>query len=316
MENLAITGANRYSSGIMDRTYFEFTNFSNNDAKLNATIKAGDSSKIYEKIDTVLAPGEIKRVVLNVYEQHLPVNAEINSDDFAYDNKITLNSVKRDKIRTSIIVKDNTLKRLLTHTLNSVGNVLFDDNKPELIISEEEVKESDCWNFIIHKASESYLLDETVALDLEHPLCVGLPPVRTVWAADMNYIATGSVLMASGNNGLLFISDDGKNQNGRITLNYDYEFSDLHSTSFWPVLFWNLINMCQERLRPIETNIILLKSESDFRNLSLNNLPDITKSQSVEKNFINVKWWFLITALALLAVHQWMITKWRTGFVY
>ena len=67
---------------------------------------------------------------------------------------------------------------------------------------------------------------------------------------------------------------------------------------------------------PVNRELAISREESSFLKLKSNDLPDNILPESTMKNFISVRWWFVVTALILIALHQWLVTIMRPGIVY
>lgn len=316
VNNLAITGANRYSLGKTDRCFFEYTNFSDTPVNLHAIVKSPESNKVYDELKTQIQPMSVRRSIINFPEQNSEICAEIFADDFLADNKLCLPSIKREKVKVRIKTNSKYLDSLLKKTVEALGTgVLVEKDENILITDTQEIIPANTWQMVIHKATDSVMLSGTVAVEREHPLCLGLPPVRALWAVDKNFVSDGLPVLSSDDFALLAVSGEVE-KNKVVVFNMDYEYSSLHTTGFWPVLFWNYLNWYQDVFYPVNRELAISREESSFLKLKSNDLPENILPESTMKNFISVRWWFVVTALILIALHQWLVTIRRPGIVY
>lgn len=312
--NVAITSANRYRSGIIDRCFFEFTNYSNESVNLNAIIESESESQIYETINCNLSPKESRRSIINIQDLNLGIKAKVIANDFEEDNVVILNSVEKPRIKTLVSFQDKTWEKVINYTIKSLDNAKFVNADPDIIIGDTYSEDFKGWQIITQVPKVSSLLQGDIYIDNQHPMCEGMMPVKVAWAVDGENSLPGQAIMVSGKIPLVSIEEKGE-KSKIIRFNMDYRYSEFYTTSSWPVLFWNIMNCYQNELYPKKNEQKLLRQESDFTDMS-EYIEDIKTSSVPNKYFINVRWWFLLSALVLLVIHQILISMWRQGIVY
>jgi hypothetical protein len=242
VDNLAITGASRYAYGNVDRCFFEFSNFSSQTKKLNAEILNETKSEIIQKVILNIPEGGVRRVRFSFPETGSIISANIKDDPTQFDNKAWLMPVRKPKIKIGFSDVDSKLKQIFVKTIEALENARIVDSKPDIVFS-SKIDADDMnlagWKFIVHQSENPVLARGMVAQEKTHLVCEGLPEARAIWAIDVDAKNRGYPLLSLDNHYLLsFI----KNSQNRITfvLNYSYEYSNLHRSPFWPVLFWNI----------------------------------------------------------------------------
>lgn len=376
--NLAVTAASRYSLGNSDRCFFEFTSFASQSARLEAEIFVPTTGQILESIVTDLPARATRRVRINVDDTAAPVCARIRNDAVDFDNQAWLMPVRRQPVEVELDIASSYLKKIVQHSVDSSGLAVVTEKSAQILITDQPGQRNGggLWQYVIAGASQPVLLRGQVAVDKEHPLCVGLPPVRAAWAVDQLASATGVTLMSAGDISLLSVSGSPE-QNLTITLNLTAEYSNLQLTPIWPVLFWNLLNWRQQTspgpdsfnyrsgaeinvtlpvtadsvqmhnssgktvdgvvwhkkavFRASDPGIysltagnaswtvavnLLSPEESDLQKSGSRAVPDESLDRGILQNFANVRWWFLVPALLLMALHQWLTSRRRTVNVY
>lgn len=248
LSNLAVTAANRYAMGDLDRCFFEFSNFASEPARLIAEISLPESSTIIEKIDTTLPPRSQRRVRISLRDCAALVKAEIKNDPVKFDNLAWLLPVRRRPVEVELDIKTENMKRLVKHSVEASGLGVIVASSAEIVFH-ENVKLSHnhngIWHFNFHNASQPVLLRGNVAIDKTHPLCLGLPQARAAWAFDSKFAEKGRPLLSLANISLLTFSESA-DESYNFYFNFSPDFSNLQNTPIWPVLFWNLLNWRQQ----------------------------------------------------------------------
>ncbi len=326
VDNLAITGANRYSFGDMDRCFFEFTNFSREAKDFKGIIKFKDSEKPIKTLNVNLPSRGYYREFLNLPVQNREVCAQIISDDFTLDNEVFLPPTKRPKVKIFIDVSSFELENLLKYTIKAVGigEILTKESinteyqeKVDILITDKSHEVSGAasgWRFISPEYdADSYRAIVGVAYkDQEHPLCLGLPSVRGGWPINEAFESKGTPLIMMNAVTLLSVVERDPKE---IYLNLG-RYSTLSSTNFWPILFYNLLAWYQEETSESTSAAKgFSREESCFLELNSTHLPSEILAESDMQHFVNVRWWFIIAALILICLHSWLTIR-RKGFVY
>lgn len=381
MDNLAITGASRYALGKTDRCFFEFTNFSGSSANLLAEIVDVADGKIHQRVEFAMAPRAVRRVRFSLQETAATLMAEIKNDAVAFDNRAWLLPVRRPPVKVAFFGLSQSIKHLLDRTVSAAENAESVQVGYDLafVSGNEKIDnlEPEAWAFVFASASSPALIRGAVTIDRSHEICEGLPETQGVWAIDETLKSEGYPLLAIADTSLLTISshDSGKK---RLMMNYLPEYSSLHQTSFWPVLFWNVFSWRQS-LQPGPTAFnfrsgmqAVVNADADagelwlttpsgrrealplFKRQALFNLEEtgpyriegqgnnswtivanllspaesdltgrvaFTPDSSVRFNELlkhssDVRWWFIIPALLLLLLHQWLVSRGGGRLVY
>ncbi|NLF97274.1 MAG: hypothetical protein GX569_11075 [Candidatus Riflebacteria bacterium] len=379
LANIAITTANRYALGDVDRCFFEFVNFATAPARLQAEIVNAGNGTVLERLDLELAARSHRRVRLSVKDTEAEIRALVKSDGIDYDNQAWLLPVRPEPVSVELASLSARLRPLLERTLTSSGLAAVVASGSHLAFFEgagEITPVSGRWNFVIHNATQPVTVRGSVAVDKNHPLLGGLPKVLAAWAFDRNFSVAGQPLMSVAGVPLLIAAEDSHGDR-TIFLNLTADRSNLHATAVWPVFFWNLLNWRQQanpgptqfnyrsgmevkvnlptgvkNLKVIspsgreteipvwrrnagfivrEPGIYSLQSgemnwktaanlnsveESDLTGLQTS-LPEIElASGDASRYFSDVRWWFIVPALLLLILHQWLLRQGRPGHVY
>lgn len=248
LANLAITATNRYALGDADRCFIEFSNFASQPAQLVAEIYNTENKKVYEKINQLLPARSNHRVRMTLTDSTAPVKVEVKNDPIEFDNHAWLLPVRKLPVSVAINVNSQPLKWLMQRTIetSTLGRIVA--SSAELIIVTENSKRFDDeqqWQLVIHNATQPVLLNGAVAVEKNHPLCVGLPKVKAAWAVQQDLPAHGFPVMSVGGVPLLETTGEVERNLG-IHLNFSSEFSTLQGTPVWPVLFWNLLTWRQK----------------------------------------------------------------------
>ncbi len=379
LANMAITTANRYALGDVDRCFFEFVNFATAPARLEVEIVNVGTGAVLERLDFELAARANRRIRLSIKDTTAEIRAIIRNDGIEYDNQAWLLPVRPEPVKVELANISPRLRPLIERTVNSSGLVSVVASGSQLAFHEGDAEINPVagrWNFIVHNASQPVTVRGSVAVDKNHPLLGGLPKVMAAWAFDRDFSIAGQPLMSVAGVPLLIAAED-VHGDRNVYLNLTVDRSNLHATAVWPVLFWNLLNWRQQanpgptqfnyrsgmevkvnlptgikNLRVIspsgraaeipgwrrragftlkEPGIYSLQAgdmawktaanlssveESDLTLLQTS-LPEVElASGDASRYFSDVRWWFIVPALLLLILHQWLLRQGRPGHVY
>ncbi|GAB1353966.1 hypothetical protein MASR1M12_27040 [Erysipelotrichia bacterium] len=376
LSNVAITAASRYALGAADRCFIEFTSFAAEPCRLEAEILVPEQNRLIESIDTMLQPGETRRVRFVINETALAVQANIKNDPVTFDNVAWLLPIRRVPLDVAVDLGSKLLQQTVTRAIEASGLAKVTGSSSQLLFTSRLAATADdsLWQFVFKVASQPAAFSGSVSLDKIHPLTAGLPPVRAAWAVDSAVRAEGQVLMSAGTVPLLEVQGRPE-QNLTAVFNYTPEYSDLHKSALWPALFYNLLAWRQQfspgpaafnfrsgsdiavSLPPeveraeilsedgssvaeavgwrrqavfpglppglyqvragaaswrIAVNLCSAK-ESDLRAAGASGLPELPLPAETMLNFADVRWWFIVPALLLLALHQFLTMHRRSA---
>ncbi|MBU1107046.1 MAG: BatA domain-containing protein [Candidatus Riflebacteria bacterium] len=379
LANIAITTANRYALGDVDRCFFEFVNFAPAPVRLSAEILSASDAALIERIDLDLGARAHHRVRLTIKDSTAGIRAVIKNDAIEYDNQAWLLPVRPELVKVETASLSAQLRLLVERTINSSGLATLVDSAGQLAFFENAPTDHGSvgrWNFIIHNATQPVTLRASVAVDKNHPLLAGLPKVTAAWAFDRDFTGAGQPLMSVAGIPLLISSGDQLSAHN-IYLNLAVSHSNLHTTPVWPVLFWNLLSWRQQsnpgpaqfnyhsgmevrvnlpagvgsikvttpagrvseipvwrhsaRFAATDPGIHTIQAgdtswkasvnlnsveESDLTNLQTH-VPDFELAEGdTARYFSDVRWWFIVPALLLMVLHQWLLRQGRPGHVY
>ncbi len=241
VKNLAITAANRYSLGKLDRCYLEFSNFSNDSEHLKAVIGDLATGKIIQNIDEQIGSKSFRRIRFSI-PKDFSVFARIENDKVSFDNEVFLLANLSRKVSYSIKSGSEYLKAILERTLSQIDFAEKVEKSADIVFTQDELLDMDHgWNLVFHTASQPWLFNSEIAARKNHFLADGLSFDKSFWAISANASMSGSPIINAGQNILLSI-EGAPERSQTIHFNYCAEYSDLHNTYSWPILFWNLFD--------------------------------------------------------------------------
>jgi hypothetical protein len=379
LNNLAITGASRYELGSGDRCFIEFSNLSAQPARLQAEIRDVGNKVVLDKIDAEISGRAVRRLRFSTPHANTAVKAEILNDKIGFDNEVYLLPVRKPAVKVSIANLPASLAAIMKRTIESLANAVIDEDEAEVaFLANDSANISSAWplKVVFYNSTEPVLARGLVTQDKIHPICEGLPDVRAAWAIDRNFKSSGYPLLTIGNNFLLGLSQAASGDN-LLSFNYVADYSNLHQTTFWPVLFFNIFSWQQSRQpgpgdfnyrsgteitlnaaanqefikiqtpAKKELQLPVWRQKSSFTafktglyqiagrnaswtiavNLLSTKESDMTRRRMVrpagEQRFkelmqhsSDVRWWFIVPAILLLLVHQWLINLRKQKYVY
>jgi hypothetical protein len=242
LPNLAITAANRYSLGKVDRCFVEFSNFSDEPADLQADIVDISRNLIIQKLNFKMSPDSVRRVRFSLPSINSVITAQIKNDPHVFDNQVWLMPVRKPKVKVALKNLTSRLDFLMKKTIDAAENAVLANANSDILFSQNPDQMADnfnSWNFYFNVASQPVLARGVITVAKTHPVCDGLPQTRGAWAMNSKTEMPGFPLLSIGNHTLLSLFDT---EAGRreFYMNFVADYSTIQQTSFWPVLFWNL----------------------------------------------------------------------------
>jgi hypothetical protein len=322
-----------------------------------------------------LPSGAIRRIRFIDKDTSATINIRIAKDKVEFDNNAWLLPVRLRPVDVELRLKNENFKRVIERAVFATGLARISSSSTQLLITDSKDSvpaEEGLWHLYLHVASQPSAISGVIAVDKEHPLVTGFPPVKAAWAIDPEFTAVGKPLMSAATTSLLSVEGDPE-QRVAINMNMTPDYSDLHKSPIWPVMFWNLMNWRQQffpgpldanfrsgnqiklalpagekaatmldpagkkieeasvwrnqavfqsslpGLFQIKTEIaswpvavnLCSPAESDLSGASSLPPPAMPFAEDAMLQFADVRWWFLLPAMLLIALHQWLSCRRR-----
>ena len=205
-----------------------------------------------------LAPGEVRRLRVEVPATDRAAVCELSGDGLGADNRAVLVPVRTPPVRASVEGFPPDQDARLRRALEATGRVRLTDTAVELVLHRGAGPATpNAWGIEFREPPDEDAVAFAVngfALDRDHPLSEGLAFDGVRWVYEPGWSPLGSVPVAfAGRDAVMVAFPD---QPGRLALNIDLARSDLLDAPALPVLAWNLV---AERLRarpgPTQRNI-------------------------------------------------------------
>lgn len=256
-DNLAITKAKQYSFGGQTRSFFEFTNFSSKQMRLQANIGNKSTNEIIKKIDIQMAPGSSRQYRLTLESINVELVAEILNDDISFDNRAYLLPEPKRVVTASIKLENSDLVKALSNALTSTKRVkIIDSTQADILFvdANSALKNNKC-KFVFHNSAQPLLIQNSIFVDKNHPICDGIDLQPCYWAISETAKMPGHPLISAGENILLSVSGNFGN-NLRLDMNLSPEYSNFSDTVAWPILIHNIVSWnASFKEGPVSSNI-------------------------------------------------------------
>lgn len=309
------------------------------------TLTLGHTSRI-QLVE--LEAGTPRRLVFKLDDPKARFEASLPDDALAIDNKVVLLPRPERKVRVKLAIRHPELKRLVSRSLESSGLLEQNDGPPEILITDtfESATNSNTW--IVHLQAEQNAMPFTgpFVVDYHSPLMEGISFEGLVWAGSTHAHLPGLPVVMAGNIPLLTHMDDlaGRPQ---FYLQIDPALSTLQYAPAWPTLFWNLVQARAAlqpgfravNLRPgmavdfsgaadlpkmtspgifeVESDGQLFQASFNFLDAAESDLMTRNSSdegswvepEALDRHYIDLVPMAILAALALLALHQWLLRR-------
>ncbi len=240
LENLAIVNASRTANGDDDRCLLEVANYSK--AAQTARLLVQTGSNAVQRSALSLAPQERQRLVFNLPAAVPALEAGLEADALAEDNRVQLLPPIRRRVRVQVNLTNAALSELMDRTLAATGRRAAISENPELVIHQADtIPSSNAWSLRWMMPEKASAFTGPFVVDSSHPLTEGVALQGVVWAgAELTNVSGAVPVILAGNVPLLSARED---LVGRqfLTLNLDPALSTLQNTPDWPILFWNIL---------------------------------------------------------------------------
>ncbi len=264
--NVAFTAASRDETGggtdgEGERILLEITNFGTTSMNSELSLTTGGNDPSRRSLQ--LAAGEATRVIFNLPVGADTLQASLNDDDLLIDNQVLLVPSKKRALRVQVDVTDSpkaNLRTQLIRALESTGQVLLVDSRPDLIIIDRETSLTAPYQLEILNGPDPASYEGPFVFDRSHPLTEGLSLEALIWSAPGKQAISGTPIIFAGNRGLLSDREDLSGHHA-IQMLLTPELSNIAETPDWPILITNLVRWCLSAMPgPAQSNIRLGQS--------------------------------------------------------
>jgi hypothetical protein len=239
--NCAFVNAARTLSEGKERCLFEIANLSLEPRSTSLIVEAGSPVSVLHRATLQLAPMETRRVALQLSADTPAVEARLDADALAIDNRVILLPDTRPPIRVAVQLKEPILRSIVEKALKTSGRALVTTAAPELVFGgEDDAGAGTAWvvQMLADKEAEAYV--GPFVLERTHPLTEGLSLEGVIWGAGQAHESAGVPIILAGSIPLL---TDTEEAGGRHTLRLRLrpDLSTLQDAPSWPILIWNIL---------------------------------------------------------------------------
>ncbi|MBW8035502.1 MAG: hypothetical protein FVQ79_07695 [Planctomycetes bacterium] len=242
--NTGFVNAARTNLDDKSRCFWAIANLSPRPAGTTLVAVALQSGVEVMRKNILLDPGQVTRMIVNVDANVGPLKVTLDADGLTVDDQIILLPSTQRKVRVKVRIDDEKIRSLVVKAIetSSVGTVT--SIAPEIVIGEKgkaTAASQGCWKVEIVSDPNAAAYVGPFVMNRSHPLTEGLSLDGVIWGASKRSAFIGQTIIAAGN--VPLITDrqlPDKTHNLKIYLNT--EFSNIQSSTNWPVLMWNLLN--------------------------------------------------------------------------
>jgi len=268
--NLAFVNATRTTHGESDRVLLEVANYSAS-AAATAAYRITSGSNLLRSATLKLEPRARQRLILNLPANTPAIEAALDADNLAADNRVTLLPAVRKRIRVQNSLEDAALRSLVDKALEASGLRSSLSAAPEIILHNARATPAgtNAWGLrFLAETNAATPHTGPFIVDTAHPLARGLFLDGVVWTASTpGTNQFGLPVITAGNTPLLAVTEDALRRQ-QITLHLIPDRSTLTATPNWPIFFWNLLTWrARETPGLVESNF-RLGSEVSVRALT------------------------------------------------
>ena len=246
--NIAFVNATRTATDLGERCLLEVTNLSPHAGSTELIVRVDNdasqssSSPLHRSV-LEIGPKATRRIFLNLPAGTPPLQAQIDDDALAIDNKVVLLPERQKPVHVDIRVQDPRLRSLIENVLASTDRVLLSKTGPELVFLDNTAAvddSSEAWYMRVITEPEASAYLGPFVINLTHPLTEGLSLGGVVWGAGVEEQFMGTPIITAGNVPLL---TDTERFTGihEIRLRLQPNLSTLQNSPNWPILMWNLL---------------------------------------------------------------------------
>lgn len=242
-DNFALINAVRTRHEGRDRCLIEVANFSDRARTARVELEcgrhlAGRPTRLIE-----LAAGRKKTIQLDLPAGSAPLHVRLPHDSLAADNEVTLLSGSIEPLRVETRFTDEKLREAVERAVTASGIARLTPRAPHLLLTDQggaKAAMPSTWPVRLIAADDAEAFVGPFVQDRAHPLCRGVGLRGVVWAAARKKPLGGTVVIAAGNTPLVTDSHTGIDRHD-LRINFQPKLSTLHTSTSWPVLFWNLL---------------------------------------------------------------------------
>jgi aerotolerance regulator-like protein len=236
--NAAFLAASRSSIADRDRVSLEVGCFCREPIRTSVAIASGGNLLHRESIS--LSPNDRRSIVLDLPPGAETIEARLDDDAAAFDNRVILIPERRPAVRVGIEVGDELLRDEVQRAVAATEHARVGSGSPELIITDgPATTTAGPWTLHVIVAQAGVSHAGPFLIDRAHPLVAGLNLDAVLWTAAKTPLP-GSPVILAGNQPLL--TDERAGAEGHtIHMALNPALSNLQKSPAWPALIWNLI---------------------------------------------------------------------------
>ena len=232
--NIGFVTALRGAGSPEARILLEIANFADRPARVRLNSSHTDT----EELD--LEAGGRHRLSLSLSDRIEVLAMDLEDDALPFDNHVDLVRSGHRRIKVRLAFSDALLASRVERALSVTGRVDFQQEQPDLLVTDLlQEGPSVPWVFQFRQPVGAQPLLGPFVLNQGHPLLNGLSLGGVVWGAKGPGDPAAVPLMLAGNATLL--EEMTTDTQTRFHIYMDSEWSNLHESPNWPILFHNLV---------------------------------------------------------------------------
>jgi hypothetical protein len=238
--NLALVTATRTLREGQERCLLEVANLSAEPHSTTLLVTLPEEQELHRTL-LQLAPEETRRVTLRLPPDTPALEARLDPDALAIDNKVVLLPEAPRPVRVAVRFKDSVLRSLVEKALKATQRAFLTETAPDLVFTAGEADAVPrAWQvqLVVDKEAEAYV--GPFVIERSHPLTQGLSLDSVIWGAGKSSQITGLPVILAGNIPLVTDTEDADGRH-TLRLHLRQDLSTLQDTPAWPILFWNLL---------------------------------------------------------------------------
>jgi len=244
MPNTAFVNAARTNLDDKSRCFWAIANLSPRPTGTTLVAASLQSGAEIMRKNILLDPGQVTRMIVNTDANVGPLKVTLNADSLTVDDRIVLLPSSQRKVRVKVRIDDEKIRSLVVKAIETSAVGTVTSIAPEIVIGEKgkaTTASQGCWKVEIISDPNAAAYVGPFVMNRSHPLTEGLSLDGVIWAAAKRSAFIGQTIIAAGNVPLI---TDRKlpDQTHDLKIYLSTEFSNIQSSTNWPVLIWNLMN--------------------------------------------------------------------------